>query len=130
MIIAGTVFTYTFAVDSSVYEGFKTIFRDENPLHTDLDFAKGKGFKERVMYGNILNGFLSYFVGELLPVKNVIIQSQSINFTSPVYLNDNITLEAKIEEFYESVNSAEIKYKFVNQSGQVVAKGKMQIGVI
>lgn len=130
MIAAGTIIRHTFTVDENVYAGFKSIFKDENPLHTDAAFAASKGFKERVMHGNILNGFLSYFVGELLPLKNVIIQSQTIHFVKPVYLNDEVTLEAKVVEFYESVASAELKYKFTNQTEQVVAKGVIQIGII
>ena len=130
MVPVGTVFKHTFAIDEKVYMGFKSVFRDENPLHTDSSFAIGKGFKGCLMYGNILSGFLSYFVGELLPFKNVIIQSQSINFTNPVYLNDTITLEAKVYDFYESVNCTEIKYKFTNQTGVTIAKGMIQIGTI
>jgi acyl dehydratase len=38
-------------------------------LHIDDDYARSKGFKQKVMHGNILCGFLSRFVGELLPVK-------------------------------------------------------------
>ncbi len=130
MIEAGTVIQHTFKVNQQVYDGFKSIFKDENPMHVDEAFAISKGFKERVMYGNILNGFLSYLVGELLPVKNVVIQSQSINFARPVYLNDTVILESKVTGFFESVNSLEMKFKFTNQAGQVVAKGTIQVGII
>ena len=130
MVTPGTIIQHTFTVDENVYLGFKSTFKDENPLHTDTAFAVSKGFKERVMYGNILNGFLSYLIGELLPVKNVVIQSQTIQFSKPVYLNDKVTLQAKVTEFFESVSSAELKYKFTNQEEQVVAKGVIQIGII
>ena len=130
MIAPGTTIRHMFSVDEKVYEGFKSIFKDENPLHTNAAFAVSKGFKERVMHGNILNGFLSYLVGELLPMKNVIIQSQTIQFVKPVYLNDKVTLEATVVDYYESVASAELKYKFINQQEQVIAKGVIQIGII
>lgn len=130
MIAPGTTIRHMFSVDEKVYEGFKSIFKDENPLHTNATFAVSKGFKERVMHGNILNGFLSYLVGELLPMKNVIIQSQTIQFVKPVYLNDKVTLEATVVDYYESVASAELKYKFINQQEQVIAKGVIQIGII
>jgi len=130
MIAAGAVIRHTFTVNENVYAGFKSIFKDENLLHTDVAFATSKGFRGRVMHGNILNGFLSYFVGELLPLKNVIIQSQTIHFVKPVYLNDEVTLEAKVVEFFESVASAELKYRFTNQTSELVAKGVIQIGII
>ena len=56
--------------------------------------------------------------------------AQSINFNKPVYLNDSVTLEAEIAEFFDSVNTAEIKFRFTNQEGQKIARGTMQIGVI
>ena len=130
MIVLGSIFEHTFSIDDHVYQGFRSTFRDENPLHTVTDFAIGKGFKGCVMHGNILNGFLSYLVGELLPIKNVIIHSQTISFLKPVYLNDKVTVHCKVAGIFESVSTAELKYKFTNQDSIVVAKGMVQIGII
>jgi 3-hydroxybutyryl-CoA dehydratase len=126
----GDTFTCQFAVNSEVYNGFISLFKDENPLHTNSTFAKDKGFSDRVMHGNILNGFLSYFIGECLPSKDVLIQTQDIKFLKPVYLNDQLTLYAEIDEIYESVNSIDIKYFFENQDKIKVARGNVQIGLL
>ena len=69
-------FELNFTVTESIYLGFIENFQDKNPLHTNESFAVSKGFKSKVMHGNILNGFLSYFIGEALPSKDVIIHSQ------------------------------------------------------
>ena len=82
------------------------------------------------MHGNILNGFLSYFIGECLPKKDVIIHSQEIQFKNPVYLNDELQFKATILDVYESVNTVEFKYEFRNVETKVVAKGKIQIGIL
>lgn len=119
-----------FSVTDAVYNGFLTIFQDHNPLHTDEAFAKAKGFKGKVMHGNILNGFLSYFIGECLPTKDVIIHKQEIQFKNPVFLNDTIFFEASVCEVYESVNAVEFKFTYKNSGGVVVAKGKIQIGIL
>jgi len=66
----GDIYTHAFTVTPGVYDGFIQTFGDRNPLHTDGAFAVSKGFKGPVMHGNILNGFLSFFVGECLPLKN------------------------------------------------------------
>jgi 3-hydroxybutyryl-CoA dehydratase len=127
----GDKFSAQFIIDDSIYQGFIAIFKDNNPLHTDEDFAKSKGFAGKVMHGNILNGFLSYFIGELLPEKNVIIHSQSIEYKNPLFLCDEIDFEAKILEVYESVGAIEFSYVFRNRrNGKVNAKGKIQIGLI
>ena len=113
-----------------VYEGFIAISQDRNPLHTDTEFAQSKGFTGKVMHGNILNSFVSYFVGECLPVKNVIIHSQNIAFSLPVYLNDELAFHAEVAGVYESVNKYEFKFCFKNADGKKVAKGNVQIGLL
>jgi 3-hydroxybutyryl-CoA dehydratase len=120
----------TFALSSDVYNGFIQVFKDNNPLHTDEQFAQTKGFKGRVMHGNILNGFISYFVGECLPAKNVIIHSQEIQFKQPVYLNDKLLFETIVTGVYESVNAVEFRFNFKNDQQKTVAKGKIQIGLL
>jgi 3-hydroxybutyryl-CoA dehydratase len=126
----GDKFTQSFTVSTDIYEGFKSLFKDLNPLHTNEEFAKGKGFTGKVMHGNILNGFLSYFIGECLPTKDVLIQTQEIKFLRPVYENDKLTLIAEIEEIFESVNTIEFKYYFMNQNMIKIARGKIQIGLM
>jgi 3-hydroxybutyryl-CoA dehydratase len=123
-------FVEHFIVSEEIYNGFITVFNDQNPLHTNHQFASEKGFQSKVMHGNILNGFLSYFIGECLPTKNVIIHSQEIQYKNAVYLNDKLEFNAKITGFYESVKAVEFKYDFKNLDGKIVAKGKIQIGLL
>jgi len=130
LFTTGDKFAAKFVVTQAVYDGFISVFKDENPLHVDESFAMEHGFKGRVMHGNILNGFLSWFIGECLPVKNVIIHSQEIQYKNPVYLNDNLSFDAQVTGVFESVDVIELKFSFKNADGLVVAKGKFQIGLI
>ena len=130
MLKQGDIFEIPFQVSEYVYKGFIELFKDNNPLHTNEEFALKKGFRGRVMHGNILNGFLSYFIGECLPIKNVIIHSQEISFKNAVYMEDTIQFKAVIEGVYESVNAVEFKFEFRNTQAKIVAKGKIQIGIL
>ena len=49
-----------------------------------LLYAIEKGFDSRVVQGNLQNCFISYFIGECLPSKNVMILSQTINFRTHI----------------------------------------------
>lgn len=130
IFIPGQEFNENFKINEKTYNGFINLFKDKNPLHTDDDYAIARGFKSKVMHGNILNGLVSYFIGECLPVKDVIIHSQEIQFKNPVYLNDELHLSATVSEVYESVNAVIFKIKFINAENKIVAKGKMQIGLL
>ena len=125
----GDTFSEQFLVSADTHKQFIQLFKDNNPLHTDESFAIAKGFNGRVMHGNILNGFLSYFIGECLPTKNVIIHSQEIQFKNAVYINDELNFTATIEGIYDSVNAVEFKFSFKNSATKIVAKGKIQIGL-
>ena len=125
---------HTYQVTPEVYHAFQLCSGDFNPLHTDVAFAQGKGFNDCVMYGNILNAFISHFVGMLLPTKEVMIQSQDISFHKPVFMNDKIALEATVDTVSEAVGIIEYKLKFRRISDGVkpehVAKGHVQIGLL
>lgn len=126
----GAKFTHAFVISDAIYSGFIQTFNDRNPYHVSDETARAKGFAGKIMHGNILNGFLSYFVGECLPTKSVVIQSQEIKFHKPVYLNDTVTLHAEVADFHESVRTAEISFQFINQNNIKVARGKVSVGLI
>lgn len=126
--------THTYHVTPDVYYSFQRCSNDYNPLHTDAAYAKSKGFDSPVMYGNILNAFLSHFVGMLLPTREVMILSQTILFQSPIFLNDEIMFESSIEKFSPTVNFIDYKYKFRKNVGGdkkvLIANGHIQIKLL
>jgi len=123
-------YTHQFTITKEVYFHFQMCSNDRNPLHNDEEFARSKGFPQIVMYGNILNTFLSYFIGECLHTKDVIIHSQEIAFKNPVFMNEKLDFEAFVSGVYESVNTIEFKYKFIKPNGKIAAKGLIQIGLL
>jgi acyl dehydratase len=123
-------FEESFIVSKNTHQDFIQLSQDRNPLHKSEEFALSKGFKGIVMHGNILNAFLSFFIGECLPTKDVIIHSQEIQFKNPVYIDDKLSFTASVSGVFESVNVVEFKYYFRNSQLKVVARGKVQIGII
>ena len=121
---------HQFIITQEVYQQFQLCSNDRNPLHTNEDFAKSKGFTDKVMYGNILNAFVSFFIGECLPTKNVIIHSQEIAFKNPVYIDEKLDFEARVSGIFEAVNAIEFKYKFIKPDGKTAAKGLIQVGLL
>jgi acyl dehydratase len=129
-MMLGDTFTQEFHLTGRIQEGFIDLFEDRNPLHVDGDFARSKGFASQVMQGNILGGFMSFFIGECLPVKNVIIHSQKIKFLKPVYQNQRLQMEAVVRDVFASVQVVEIAFRFQNMQGEAVAKGIVSIGLL
>lgn len=85
------------------------------------------------MYGNILNAFLSHFVGMLLPTREVMILSQTILYQNPVFMNDEITFEASIDNYSPTVNFIDYKFKFrrvKDEKKELIANGHIQIKLL
>jgi len=126
----GDSFEIDYEVTEKIYNGFIDIFNDRNPLHTDEKFAKERNFTGKVMHGAILTGFLSNFIGEGLPEKNVIVLSYKISFIKPVYLGGKLKLFAAVNEIFPSVNCINIKYRFEDPARVTVSKGEVSIKII
>ncbi len=126
-MVVGSKYKSTYLVSEDIFVSFRDTFKDLNLLHTNDSHAVKHGYKSKIMYGNILNGYISHFVGELLPLKEIIILTQNINFKKPFYLNENISLSASVTEFYESVNIYEISFQFSNSKNIIIANGKLKI---
>lgn len=123
----------TYRVTPDSYYSFQRISNDYNPLHTDVSFAQQKGFPDRVMYGNILNAFVSHFVGMVIPSREVMIQTQDIQFRKPVYMGDEILLKATPEDVSEAVEIINFKLKFyrpAEKKPELIATGHVQIGML
>ena len=125
--------TFTYQVTSEVFDGFQRCSNDFNALHTDADFAKTKGFDQPVMYGNILNAFLSHFVGMLLPTRDVMILSQTILYQNPFFMNDELSFESSIDKYSPTVNVVDYKFKFRREKDGktvLIANGHIQIKLL
>jgi 3-hydroxybutyryl-CoA dehydratase len=120
-------FEQEFKISEDLVEGFTKLSGDKNPLHVNDIIAIDKGFKSKVIQGNLQNCFISYFIGECLPVKDVMILYQDINFKKPLYLYDVLFLKVKIIGIFESVGLIEFNFKFINQLDEVISNGKIKI---
>lgn len=125
----GQVFERDFEVTEQVVTGFGQLFADQNPLHTDTGFAHDHGFRDKVVYGNVLCGFLSYLVGEMLPVKNVAILSQKINFSNAVYRGETLNLSATVSGVFDETGIIELKFKF-RAGTETKARGLLQVKIL
>ncbi|MBR1799707.1 MAG: MaoC family dehydratase N-terminal domain-containing protein [Bacteroidales bacterium] len=123
-------YSHTFRITQEQFDLFRQMSADQNPLHTDPTFAQQHGFASNVVYGNVLGSCISYFVGMLLPLKNVVIHQQQIAYHKPVFVGDTLAFEAKVSNIFESVGVVEFKFTFRNQGNNMVAKGTVQIGLI
>ena len=96
-------------VNSEKQDKFLKISGDINPLHTDAEYSKSKGFSDRVVYGMLTSSFFSTLVGVYLPGKYSILQGIDIQFYEPVFIDDILTITGKVSYINEAYKQLEIK---------------------
>lgn len=117
-------------VTASMVEDFCRMTGDVNPLHTDEDFARGKGFKDRVVYGLLTTSFLSTLAGVYLPGERSLIREVDVKMKKPVFVGDILTVTGEVENIREELGFFVMKVSIVNQNGDKVMRGTMQMGII
>lgn len=118
------------SVTSQMLEQFRNITGDINPLHTDEEFARNKGYENRVCYGMLTASFLSTLAGVYLPGENSLIHSVETKFVKPVFIGDTLFVEGNVEECNDTFQIITIKVTITNQNHDKVLRGKMKVGVL
>lgn len=122
--------SFEVAVTKEMMEAFKAITGDVNPLHTDVNFAKEKGYSDTVVYGMLTSSFLSTLAGVYLPGENSLIREVEVKLKKPVFAGDVLKVKGEVTEVNTDFNIFVMKVSIVNQNGDKVLRGKMQMGVL
>jgi len=122
-ISAGFTYKKSVFVTEKMVEDFALCTGDNNPVHLNDDYAKASKFKRKIAHGLLVGSFISAVLGNEFPGHGTIYISQSLNFTSPVFINDKITI---VIEVLEGSNSRRMKLKTLcmNQDNNVVIDGE------
>ncbi len=129
-ISIGLSHCYEVEITQKKIDLFYALTHDDNPLHTDLAYAKSKGFETKVVYGLLTSSFLSTFAGIYLPGKYALIHEIQMAFLKPVYLDDVLCICGSVQEKQEAYQQIKLKMQIKKQGGGDVARGYMKIGVL
>lgn len=121
--------SFTVTVSEEDRDRFREITGDINPLHNDLEYAKGMGHDKCVAYGMLTAAYLSTLAGVYLPGKNSLIQKTEVSFRKPVYVGDTLTVSGEVTDKNDTFKLLELKVEIKNQDGVKVVKGKMEVSV-
>ena len=75
----------------------------------------------------LLASFLSRLVGMYLPGKNALYFSQILNFISPCFINDIITVKGEIVDKNYATKIITVKTSIVNQKNELILDGEAKV---
>ena len=96
----------------------------------DSQYAATTQFGERVAHGMLVASYFSTLVGMYLPGRRALFLSLEVRFTKPVRLGERITFRGRVRRKSDSVRLLDIDTNALNEAGEVVVRGRAQVGVI
>ena len=126
-IFIGQKESFMIKITESMVETFGNFSGDLNPLHMDTKFAKSSSFKKRIVHGMLLSTFFSQLVGMYLPGKNALYFSQTLNFRSPCYIDDEIEVVGEVTEKSDSTKMITVTTSIFNKSKICLIDGVAKI---
>ena len=119
--------SFMIKITASMVEKFSNLSGDLNPLHMDNEFAESSSFKKRIVHGMLLASFFSQLIGMKLPGKNALYFSQTLNFRSPCYIDDEIEIIGEVIEKSDSTKIITISTSIFNKSKTCLIDGIAKI---
>ena len=120
---------FTVTVTPEMMDAFRAITGDVSPIHIDADYAKGRGYPGRVVYGMLGASFFSTLAGVYLPGEHCLLHSVESKFAKPIFIGDTLTITGKVDEVNEAFGEITIKATITNQDGKKVTRGVIKAGV-
>ena len=126
-IFIGQQESFSINITESMVEKFSNLSGDLNPLHMDNKFAESSSFNKRIVHGMLLASFFSQLIGMKLPGKNALYFSQTLNFRSPCYIDDEIEVVGEVIEKSDSTQIITVSTTIFNKSKTCLIDGIAKI---
>jgi len=106
---------------------FAAVSGDVNPVHLDEAFAVETMFGGRIAHGMLSGAVISAALAMEMPGPGVIYLGQTLRFTRPVRIGDEITAHLEVTEKRDGKGIVKLACEVVNQDGKVVVSGEATV---
>ena len=106
---------------------FAAVSGDVNPVHLDEAFARETRFGGRIAHGMLSGAVISAALAMELPGPGVIYLGQTLRFTSPVRIGDQVTAHLEVTSIRYDKGIITLACEVSNQDGEVVVTGEATV---
>ena len=125
----GVTESFTVTITEEMMAQFYAITGDNSPIHRDADYAAGRGYPGRVVYGMLGASFLSTLAGVYLPGEHCLLHGVDLKFAKPIFIGDTLTVTGVVDEVNDTFREITIKASIVNQDSKKVTRAVIRAGV-
>lgn len=121
--IVGDKFIKDFTISKLLVDNFASVTGDFNPIHIDEKFAKTTVFKNKIAHGMLIASLISSIIGNDFPGNGAVYLSQTLNFITPVFIEDIISIHIEVIEIKRNIKLT-LKTECFNQQMVKVLSGE------
>ncbi len=125
----GTEQSFLADITAEKMDLFYKMTGDSSPIHISDEYAQGRGFSGRVVYGMLGGSLFSTLAGVHLPGEHCLLHSVECKFAKPVFIGDTLTVKGVVTEVNDTFKTIKIKATITNQNGKTVTRGIISAGV-
>lgn len=114
-------------ITESMLDEFAKLSGDYTPLHTNDQYAQTTNFNRKICHGLLLVSFFSRLIGMHLPGKNALCLSHSVNYVSPCFVDDEITVKGEVLSKSNSTRIITLKTTITNNVGKCLIYGQAKV---
>ena len=94
---------------------------DDNPVHTNSDFAKKTIFKQKVAHGFLSASLISMLIATKLPGPGSIYLSQNLKFLAPVFIDDLVRVKVTVEEIDQEKKKVKLQTECFKNEKKIIS---------
>ena len=121
--------SFTVTVTQEMMEDFYRLTGDDSPIHRSEEYAAGRGYPGRVVYGMLGASFFSTLAGVYLPGEHCLLHGVEAQFARPVFIGDTLTVKGTVTEVNDTLKEITVKAEIFNQEGKKVTRGLYRAGL-
>ncbi len=102
-------------------DDFAKLTGDNNPVHTNSDFAKKTIFKQKVAHGFLSASFISTLIATKLPGPGSIYLSQNLKFLAPVFVDDLVKIKVTVQEIEHEKKKVKLQTECFKNEKKIIS---------
>lgn len=128
-LAVGQTESFTVTVTQEMMEDFYRLTGDDSPIHRSEEYAAGRGYPGRVVYGMLGASFFSTLAGVYLPGEHCLLHGVEAKFARPVFIGDTLTVKGTVTEVNDTFQEITVRAEIFNQEGKKVTRGLYRAGL-
>ncbi|MEI6020808.1 MAG: MaoC family dehydratase [Bacteroidota bacterium] len=121
------VYQHDFKFTQEEVNRFAEVTGDNNPVHTNPEYAAKSQFRKPIMHGMLGASLFSKVFGTLFPGEGTIYLKQNLNFLKPMYVDIHYEAIFTVKEVLFDKNRAVVETIIRNPEGFVCTSGEATI---